>query len=194
MSQDLRALLRDRKKTGRNRNVAVDFCLNLDLLDELADLRAERESAERPFLARMKAARDEREDSLAGPADTSGIEAERDEALAELDQQIADKKKEIREASVTIHFRAVGSRFDQLANETQADESNENRLAFMDLLLAESFVKITQDGEPTDLTWADIAGADLTQGDLDPIRAKVYAANKVSADIPFSLKRSGKTP
>lgn len=195
VSQDLRALLRDRKTKGRKLNAAHDYCLDPSLLDDLDDLQAAREEVAEPFYRRIEQARRDREDSLAG-VDTSPIEAEQAEATADLDRQIAAKKDEIREASVVLHFRALpADRYEALSTKHNMGKPERDEAAFFTELLDLSFVKATLNGgEPTDLTWAEIADSGPNTGEYTQICMKVVGVNQVAVDIPFSLKRSGKTP
>lgn len=195
MSLDYRALLRDRKKKGRKLNATHDFCLDPELLDDLEDLQEAREETERPFHHRIAQTRKDREDSLSG-VDTSGIESEMAEATAELDRQIAAKKAEIRESSVVLHFRALpGDQYEALSTEYGMGKPDSDDGGFFGALLAKSFVKATLNGgEPTDLTWADIADSGPNNGELSKMTMKLVRINQVAVEIPFSLMRSGKTP
>ena len=199
MSQDLRALLRDRRAKATRQNVTHDYCLNPELLDELEALQAARDEQAHPFAAKIAAVREQGKGMMAGP-DPTIVEAERDNALREIDQQIAEKEDEIRAASVVLHFRAVKpQQYLDLVNEHDPDGEGPGQEArranWMDALIAASWVKATTaTGEPTDLTWGEIADSVASWGELDLIRSKVFAASKLGVDIPFSLRPSGKTP
>lgn len=195
VTRDLRALLRDRKTKGRKLNAAHDYCLDPALLDDLEDLQAARAEVERPFLNEMADMRRAREDSLAG-VDTSGIEAEMAAATAEIDRQIAAKKDEIRDASIVLHFRALpGDRYEALSSEYRMGKPDSDDGGFFAAMLAQSFDRATlHGGEKTDLTWADITESEPNNGELSSITMKLVRINQVAVDIPFSLRRSGKTP
>lgn len=194
MSQDLRALLRDRKTKGRKLNATHDFCLSPDLLDDLEDLQSAREAIIAPFTKRMSELRAERADSLAG-ADTSPIEAEQAEATRDIDAQIAAKKAEIRATSVVLHFRALpGQRYEALSAQYNMGTPESDQGGFFAELLEQCFVKATLEGEATDLTWAEIVESGPNNGEFGRICARLVATNQVAVDIPFSLRRSGKTP
>lgn len=199
MSHDYRALLRDRRAKATRQQVTHDFCLDPELLGELEDLQAARDEAARPFAARIAEARQRGRDMMAGPP-VAPIEAERDEAVAELDAQIDAKQAEVREASLILHFQAPKpSVFAALVAEHDPDADGApgraNRARFMDGLLEAAWVKATAaDGSPTDLAFGEVMEAMASYGEVDLLRSKVFAASKVGVDIPFSLRPSGKTP
>lgn len=195
---DYRALLRDRRSKAVRQKTTHDFCLNPELLGELESLQSARESAAYPFTKKINDARYQSQGRLSA-VDTTAIEAERDQALAPIDGQIEAKKAEIRESSIILHFRAVPpDTYLDLINEYDPDGEGAGQAArrtrWTDALVAASFVQATgADGEPTDLTWKEIDAQITSFGEKDVLRSKVFAANKMGVDVPFSLSNSGKT-
>lgn len=192
---DYRALLQDRRKKAVKQKVEHDFCLSPDLLGDLEDLQAARAEAEWPFSQRIALIRAESAERMTGPADTSAMEAERDAALAELDQQIEAKREEIRDASLILHFQAISStEYGDLVNKFDPNKDDASFRRFTDALIPACWVKATTaSGAPTDLTWADILASGPNSGEVDAISTRVLAANRIGVDIPFSLSPSART-
>ena len=196
--RDWRGMLRDRRTKATRQNITHDFLLAPDLIGELEELQAARDEVTRPHATKIAELKQQGKGMMAGP-DTTIVEAERDNALRDLAAQIETKEAEIRDASLMLHFRAIKpDAYLALVNEHDPDgegPGHENRrMQFMDALVAESWVKATDaDGNLTDLTWPEISDAVASYGELDVIRSKVFVANKMGVDIPFSLRNSGKT-
>ena len=197
-TRDFRGMLRDRRAKATRQNVTHEFCLAPDLIGELEELKAARDEQAHPYATKIAELKQQGKGMMAGP-DTTIVEAERDNALRDLDAQIEAKETEIRDASLVLHFRAVKPEtYLALVNEHDPDgegPGKESRLAtFMDALIAASWTKATDaDGNPTDLAWTEISDSVASWGELDAIRSKVFAANKMGVDLPFSLRNSGKT-
>lgn len=125
------------------------------------------------------------------------VEAELERVMAELEAVTA----EVREDSVTLVFRRVDAgEYEQAlvrAGGAAVDEDANAASRFHDLLLAKAFVRIElAGGEDSGVTtWAEFAAeAALTFGELDPIRALVYAANRRGGNsVPFSSTPSRRT-
>jgi hypothetical protein len=172
----LRAKLKDRQvKEGALGTVEVEICLDLELLADLASLESERET--------MLDNRVGDPHSLAGqaiPTDTV------------LDEKIEAKKQEIRDNSISVKFRSLASgKYEAIVNSFE-DPDKEDQKEFFDSLTSACFVDASCDGEATDLTWDEIQ-PNMSFGELDETRTKVFVLNRRRQDIPFSLKPSGRT-
>jgi hypothetical protein len=170
----LRAKLKDRQvKEGALGTVDVEICLDLELLADLASLESERDDMAPPDTS----------GSLAGSAKPD---------LSELDEKIEAKKQEIRDNSISVKFRSLASgKYEAIVNSFE-DPDKEDQKEFFDSLTSACFVEASCDGEATDLTWDEIQ-PNMSFGELDETRTKVFVLNRRRQDIPFSLKPSGKT-
>lgn len=191
---DYRALLRDRKNKTSSQTVEHEYCANPDLVEELKALHRERDEITHPFTQRIGKARASAEGRLAGPPDTSPIEAERDAATADIDARIDAKQREIRANSVVLHFQSIGSRYSELSAAHKMGRQDAETTRFTMALLDASFVKVTDlDGVTVDASWEDVLAGDPNDGEIGRMASKVINANLVPVDLPFSLRPSGKT-
>lgn len=176
----LRARLKDRQvKDGALGTAEASICLDLALVDQLAELEAERDRIIASYPRGDSA-------SLAGAAapepDTS-----------EIDARIEAKKAEVRAVSLTLVFRAVSSvRYQEILN--QFDDPEEERVAFMDALAGACLHEVWSDGERVEgFTWDEFRES-ISFGEWDQIATLAYALNRRKVDAPFSSRPSRTTP
>lgn len=173
---DLRKLIQDHEEKDAGLTVDVELCLKTWLVDELAELEAEKVEAVRQF-----------EGSMAG-ADTSL-----------LDEQITAKQAEIAEATIRLHFKALTEpRYREVLRESPtvgSDSSQADDATFLANLTEKCYRGVLWGGTEftaADLPWADLIGR-LSFGEVDPIYGEVWMLNRRDKSRrPLSQTRSGK--
>lgn len=179
----IRALLRERQENEAERGTAyAEVTLRLTLVEELAQLYAERADLLRPYeQAQKNAEADPRLATMPRP-DT-----------ADLDAKIDAKKAEVKAATVRFDFRVLtAAEYGKLLEaHPDADDKLGDRKAFMDDLARAGLYKVSLgDGDPiTDrdqcLEVFDGVKADVPFGEWEPVRDTVYALNRRKISIPF---------
>ncbi|GAA1436295.1 hypothetical protein GCM10009616_35730 [Microlunatus lacustris] len=178
--EDVRARLKDRQvKDGALGTTDTTVCLDLTLIEELEELQTQL-AATRITVEPAGKAR------LGG---TAAAKQEGDSTVADLEAKLAAKEQEVRDASLRLVFRSVGSsRYQELLNSTPDTESNEGRSDFFNELASACLAEVWQGKDRiTGLEWDEIYPV-LSFGEWDDTTAKVYALNRRKVDVPFSLR------
>jgi hypothetical protein len=179
----IRALLRERQENEAERGTAyAEVTLRLTLVEELAQLYAERADLLRPYeRAQKNAEADPRLATMPRP-DT-----------ADLDAKIDAKKAEVKAATVRFDFRVLPSADYTriLAAHPNTEDDLADRKAFFDDLARAGLIKVTLgDGEPIidedeRLEVFDAVKADVPFGEWEPVRDTVFDLNRRKISIPF---------
>lgn len=182
---EVRARLKDRQtKAGALGSAETTVCLDLELVAELEELQSE--------LANTRSLEPEQgRPRHSGPTGKS----KPDPAVSELEQRLADKEQEVRDASLRLVFRSIGSsRYQELVNgHPDADESSESHADFLNALADECLAEVWAAKERvTGLDWDEIREG-ISFGEWDEATVKVLALNRRKVDVPFSLRSSSKT-
>lgn len=178
---DLRSRLRDRQvKEGALGTAETLICLDLSLIADLEDLNKELADAPQP----------EPEGKPRLGAATAGDSA----ATKKLKAAIEAKEDEIRAASVTVRFRALGSTQYQQVLAEHPNANDDGFSDFLNDLCAKClFEVVDSDGtKHTGITWEEIQEG-ASYGEWDEATTKVLALNRRRVDVPFSLKPSKKS-
>lgn len=209
-SARLRQMLEKRREkattTGLQR---IPFVLDQTLSDDLEKVAAQREAVQErvDYLTDMHAERDPDDPSLDVRAtgddlsdDGQALAAAQDE-LDRLTEALEELTDAARQATVQLVFRRLpAAEYEAVlirSGGPAIDTDMKAAARFYDALLAASFERVElADGDDSGFgSWQDFAAAaDLSFGELDPIRALVYANNRRGGNsIPFSSKPSSRT-
>ena len=198
----VRALLRDRQNnSGSSGSDTVTVCLDIRLVEQLEKLEADlivlqAQAAPDELDAEEEAPRRRRRLSDPPPApEADPVEVEDTPEVLEQKALIAALEDEIRAASLSLVFRAVGSTGYQavLNRHPKRDEDSAKNAAFFDDLAKICLDEVsTLRGEVLDLDWRDIRPA-LSYGEWEQTTLRVLALNRVKVDVPFSLRSSAAT-
>jgi hypothetical protein len=173
----LRARLRDRQvKSGALGTTEMSICLDMSLISELEQLQEEQAQWSQDHPA------DSTTGSLAGSPS---------KALNPLDAEVEAKQAEIAAASIVVVFRALSSdKYERLANQFE-DVDGEDRLRWLDALVEACYVECWSEGEKVELPWSEIK-PEMSFGETDDARSRVFTLNRRKQDIPFSSRPSRK--
>jgi hypothetical protein len=174
----LRARLRDRQvKSGALGTTEMSVCLDMSLISELEQLQEEQAQWSQDHT---------------GPASDVGVLAGPfAKATNPLGEQVEAKQAEISAASIIVVFRALSSdKYERIANQFE-DVDGEDRLRWLDALVEACFAECWSEGEKVDLPWSEIK-PEMSFGEIDDARSRVFTLNRRKQDIPFSSKPSKK--
>jgi hypothetical protein len=176
----LRARLRDRQvKSGALGTTEMSVCLDMSLISELEQLQEEQAQ----WSVDHKIEADDR--SLA----SRSVAPENP-----LDEQVEAKQAEIAAASIIVVFRALSSdRYERIANQFE-DVDGEDRLRWLDALVEACYAECWSEGvkyDKDDMPWSEIK-PEMSFGEIDDARSRVFTLNRRKQDIPFSSQPSKK--
>lgn len=176
----LRARLRDRQvKAGALGTTEMSICLDMALISELEQL--EEEQAEWAAGHRVS----DHDHSLAGKGGAP---------TNPLDAQVEAKQEEVRAASIIVVFRALSSTdYERLVNQFE-DVDDADRVRWLDALVEACYVECWSEGvkyDRTDMPWSEIQ-PQMSFGETDEARTRVFTLNRRKQDIPFSSQPSKK--
>lgn len=175
--------LADRVETHGKRVAALE-----DRLEELADAAAETDPDDPNADKRASG-----HDLSPVAVETATLEAELATARDALQAAIDDA----REDQVTLLFRrASADEYEQLVRKHGGAESGDDERDFLNALTTRCFVAAEMnDGSREDIKWAEfVESAQLSMGELNPIRAMVFANNARGGNsVPFSSASSRRT-
>lgn len=173
----LRAQLRDRQvKAGALGTTEMSICLDMGLISELEQLQEDQAQWSKDHV------NDAPPESLAGKAA---------KASNPFDAEVAAKQEEVRAASIIVVFRALSSdRYEALANRFE-DVDGDDRLRWLDALVEACYFECWSEGEKVDLPWSEIK-PEMSFGEVDDARSRVFTLNRRKQDIPFSSQPSKK--
>jgi hypothetical protein len=126
-------------------------------------------------------------------------EAERPTSLAGADRsRLAEIEAEVRADSVTFRFRALGRRALQKLiddNPPRSGKSRDQMLGFNEDTATSVLIrKCLVEPELSDQAVTELIEDELTDGQYEQLSNAVWALNRRSADVPFSLTGSGSIP
>jgi hypothetical protein len=174
----LRARLRDRQvKAGALGSTEMSICLDMALISELEQLQEEQAAWSRDHPT------DSSSGSLAGPSSKKKANP--------LDAQVEAKQEEVRAASIIVVFRALSSdKYERIANQFE-DVDGDDRLRWLDALVEACYAECWSEGEKVELPWSEIK-PEMSFGEIDDARTRVFTLNRRKQDIPFSSQPSKK--
>lgn len=171
----LRARLKDRQvKEGALGTTEVSLCLDMALIAELAELEEQQGqwSLDHPT-----------------PSSSGSLAGKPKPTTNPLDKQVEAKRAEIASASIIVVFRAISSqRYQDLVNQFE-DPDGDQRIEWLDALVALCFFEVWSEGEKVALEWSEIK-PELAFGEEDDVRTRVFNLNRRKQDIPFSSRPS----
>ena len=213
MAHDSAEKLREALERRRSKNASpeglqrIPFQLDMELADR-AEATARQINQLEDWLDELHARAEERDPESVDDIRASGHD------LSEVGQQIAETEAEVerlRAALEALLVEAKASELQLVFRRASADEYERLLIAaggvkvetdaaatyaFHNSLVERCFLRAEFDGQDAEVgTWSDyVKSAELTFGELDPIRALVYAANKRGGNsIPFSSTPSKRT-
>jgi hypothetical protein len=171
----LRARLRDRQvKAGALGTTEMSICLDMGLISELEQLQE-----------------DQAQWSVdhASAVDSGSLAGAPSKKTNPLDAEVEAKQAEIKAASIIVVFRALSSdKYERIANQFE-DVDGEDRLRWLDALVEACYAECWSEGEKVDLPWSEIK-PEMSFGEIDDARSRVFTLNRRKQDIPFSSKPS----
>lgn len=173
----LRARLRDRQvKAGALGTTEMSICLDMGLISELEQLQEDQ----------AQWSQDHR-----GVVDDQSLAGRGSAPTNPLDAEVEAKQEEVRAASIIVVFRALSSnRYENIANQFE-DVDGEDRLKWLDALVEACYAECWSEGEKVELPWSEIK-PEMSFGEIDDARSRVFTLNRRKQDIPFSSKPSKK--
>lgn len=214
----VRHLLRDRQvKDGARGTIEEVLCLDVSLLEERGAIQDQLATAETEQTAARAALQETAEKAapkpgkkrLGDPApvvdDAPEVPLEDGPEVVELRAKLADVDERIRNASIRLKFRSIGSNgYQEIVNRhPDSDDNSEARAAFLNDVIGSSLASVsTLAGDELDgLTWDEIVQTDdednegpLGYGEWESLALRVTGLNRRKVDVPFSLRSSSKTP
>lgn len=200
-SEKLRAKLeRRREKSATTGLQRIPFMLDTDLADRVEQL-AQAHNRLQAHIEQLEERRDFDEPEDGGDVRASGddlteiavaLDTSRTE-LARMKEALEVAVAEAKADQVTLVFRRAGSsEYEELLAKAggslvDSDETLEHATRFQSMLVERCFLRVEAEGEDAGYTWPQfVEETALTFGEVDPIRALVYANNRRGGNsVPF---------
>ena len=180
----IRGLLKDRQvKPGALGTTSMSVCLDVSLVDDLkaAEERLEDAESTRDAAKAQTDTRDLRGGQTVPETLTPGLDAEIETLAAE----VAEKKAAVRQASITVKFRSLGSDRYSTVVGSYDDPDGKDRQDLLDALCSECLYEVTCDGEKVDVSWEEVKGS-LSPGEREESNIKILSLNRRRVDVPLS--------